>query len=532
MTSSDVRRENGIKNALRAVEEGASVRVASRDWEVPRTTLRRRIQGAQSSREAKESKQRLSRRQEDLVQWILSEEKAGRPPTRREIVAFAQYIVGLGNNDTTLGHNWVYRFLSRNPDVKMKLSRGIAAVRTLNSTEERFRDFYERLDREIKTKAVGSSRIYNMDETGLAEGETRAGKVLGSSLTSRSTRTKGSPGEWVSIVECVSAVGRRIDLLVIFTGQQFQGQWFPDSFPDWAYGCSSTGWSNGDLAARWLKTVFLPQTAPEIASLWRILVIDGSTCHTTLDFMYTAWKHRVQLLFLPSHSSHITQPLDTGVFSPLKEYYRQQLAGFVDFDYTAPYQKQRFLREYKVAAEKAFTKENIRAGFRASGIYPTNLERPLSEAIKPTANQVPPRTPEREIEETDTAWWTPRDSREIRAQEKLVQGRLSSVNRGVRSLAAKAGRALDHKNTSLAALRAENKYLKAKLAAQRPRGRKTVKMDPNDVFASVENIVKAKDAAKKSAQRIEQRQNADTITVATEDAQKDAGEILRQMQLD
>lgn len=248
--------------------------------------------------------------------------------------------------------------------------------------------------------------------------------------------------------------------------------------------------------------------------------------------MYTAWKHRVQLLFLPAHSSHITQPLDVGVFGPLKEYYRQQLAGLVDFVITSPLQKQRFIQAYKTAAESAFTTDNIKSGFRAAGIYPTNVERPLVSVIRPAANQARPVTPEGQETRPGSEWWTPRDSKEIDLQADLVRQEFQGVDRSVRRLAAKAGRALDHKNALVATLAAENKHLKAQLAAREPKGRKPVKKDPNEAFASMEEIKTARDAADRAGERLEARDAVKIESPEIPDAQRDARDVLFDMDID
>ena len=525
MDSPIERREISIQNAVEDVREGAAIAVASRDHHLPRTTLRDRIHGAQDIHAAKENTQRLSPRQEEqLVKWILNEEAAGRPPTRRELMAFAGVIAALGSDDRPIGHNWVTRFLQRHPDIKMKISRGIEAMRSLSSTEDRFRDFWERLDYQIKSKGVGPSRIYNMDETGVAEGETRAGKVIGSSLTKHATRTKGSAGEWVSILECVNASGSRIKPVVVFTGANLQGQWFPAHFPDWAYDCSKSGWSNAKIALKWLEEVFLPQTKPEIGSLWRILILDGSASHTDEKFMYSAWKNNVFLLYLPAHSSHtshITQPLDVGVFGPLKDQYRQQLAGLVDFTITAPRQKQRFLRAYKTASEVAFSSNNIRAGFRASGIYPTNVDRALGTIVKPRDPEQVPQTPKRPCIEKWKEWWTPRDSKEVKGQVDFLKRDLDGIDRGFRTVATKAGHAIDQRNSLIASLKTENDYLKEKLASAKPSGRKAVKKDPNDTFATMPAVHKARVEAMQVAQRYEERHGVNARDDAEEITQRE-----------
>ncbi|KJZ70490.1 hypothetical protein HIM_10119 [Hirsutella minnesotensis 3608] len=152
--------------------------------------------------------------------------------------------------------------------------------------------------------------------------------------------------------------------------------------------------------------------------------------------MYTASKARTYLIFLPPHSSHITQPLNVGVFSPLKEYYHQQLASFVNFQATAPHQKQRFIRAYKEASKKAFSQSNVRAGFRAAGTIPTNVDRPLASIIKPAehreVNELP-TTPKKPRIDGNKDWRTPRDSKEVRDQAFAARTQLAGVDREVRT---------------------------------------------------------------------------------------------------
>ncbi len=129
------------------------------------------------------------------------------------------------------------------------------------------------------------------------------------------------------------------------------------------------------MALEWLQQVYLPETQPENPQQWRLLILDRHATHTSVEFMYTAWKNRVQILYLLTHTSHITQPLNVGIFSPLKNYFHQEIRSFASFSATAPIQKQRFLRCYYTASLKAFDPRNIRAAFRGARIWPINIER-------------------------------------------------------------------------------------------------------------------------------------------------------------
>ncbi|KAJ3549548.1 hypothetical protein NM208_g454 [Fusarium decemcellulare] len=65
----------------------------------------------------------------------------------------------------------------------MKLRKDIESCRRRAATKEDFERYYKGLDGLIKQLSAGTSRIYNVDETRLQEGETAAHKVAGTSLT-------------------------------------------------------------------------------------------------------------------------------------------------------------------------------------------------------------------------------------------------------------------------------------------------------------------------------------------------------------
>jgi hypothetical protein len=81
---------------------------------------------------------------------------------------------------------------------------------------------------------------------------------------------------------------------------------------------------------------------------------------------------------MPSHASHLLQPLDIGCFSPLKTAYSKQIEHLVKncIHYIT---KVEFLLAFKTAFDKAFTLSNIQGAFRGSGIFPFNPEAVLSQ---------------------------------------------------------------------------------------------------------------------------------------------------------
>ena len=69
------------------------------------------------------------------------------------------------------------------------------------------------------------------------------------------------------------------------------------------------------LGLRWVMDVFEPNTATPNQ---RLLIVDGHSSHVSPKFIAFCITHCIDLMILPAHSSHITQPLNVSVFGPLK----------------------------------------------------------------------------------------------------------------------------------------------------------------------------------------------------------------------
>lgn len=115
--------EGQIAEAIAAIENGTSLRQASKTWSIPRTTLYNRISGRLPRTIAHQSRQRLSIREEDeLVNWFLAQANLGLPPSHQELRTFAERVLGAKGDSAQLGKRWVASFLKRNPKLKTQIS--------------------------------------------------------------------------------------------------------------------------------------------------------------------------------------------------------------------------------------------------------------------------------------------------------------------------------------------------------------------------------------------------------------------------
>lgn len=496
-------REVLIAAALAEIQEGERIKPTAEKYGVPRSTLQGRLRGRLPHSEARQRDQRLSPEQENfLAQWCLHEEASGRAPTRQRVSSMGNSILAEGGQDRALGKRWIDRFLKRNPQIKSKPSDQLERERARGSTRPAFEQFFDLLERLVAEKKIEPRNIANMDEHGVQEGESKAGKVIGDSIASRAYVTSSDATTWVSIIECGTAEGRRLTPCVVFTGASLQGQWFSQNFekekelPGWKYDYSTTGWSNATIALKWLKEIYLPETLPENRGEWRLLVLDEHSSHTTDEFLRLAYLHKVQLLFLPPHTSHKTQPLDRSVFAAVKQYFREGAALLADFSGSAPVNKQRFLRNYRDASARGVRSANLRSGFRQTGIWPINRNQILQDPEAVIEPEARPSTPPRDPEPPELAVWvTPRRAQDLQQYEEAIQSTFSRSQRDVRCLFTKLKRSLNYYSTEMAQLRNELARKDEELQAFKPRTRKRVKIGGNERFASLAEITEAKNGS-------------------------------------
>lgn len=329
-----------------------------------------------------------------------------------------------------------------------------------------------------------------MDETGIALGVCTNTRVL--AKASKKKAYIGSPEnrEWVSIIECISAVGQPLQCLVIFKGKSLQSTWFSaHSVPNWLYTTSQSGWTSNTIGVEWLRRIFIPQTTKPTARP-RLLLVDGHGSHISIDFLWLCKENQIQLLFLPAHSSHILQPLDLTPFSVIKSGYRRQIAELASLDDAAPVKKERFVRCYHLARDEGLTERNIRSGWRATGLCPLNVDLVLGSSQVQGRPATPPLQSQ-PLLPVNPIYRTPQRPQDLYYAQQQLQ-KSETLSRSARVILQKAGKALSSANTRAAGLEAENQRLKHQLEALKPTGpRKKVRIDPQERFANIENIMAA-----------------------------------------
>lgn len=91
--------------------------------------------------------------------------------------------------------------------------------------------------------------------------------------------------------------------------------------------CHPTGWSTGEISVMFLDH-FVKHVKPTKDNTV-LLIIDNHETHVTIDVINKARDNGIVILTVPPHTSHKLQPLDRGVFGPLKAYYNEACTNWL-----------------------------------------------------------------------------------------------------------------------------------------------------------------------------------------------------------
>jgi hypothetical protein len=85
----------------------------------------------------------------------------------------------------------------------------------------------------------------------------------------------------------------------------------------------SQAWMTSYLFSAWISHFIASVCRIDDISLGarHLLVLDGHNSHITLNILHEVRSAGLDLVTLPSHTSHALQPLGVSIFKPFKQYF-------------------------------------------------------------------------------------------------------------------------------------------------------------------------------------------------------------------
>ena len=120
---------------------------------------------------------------------------------------------------------------------------------------------------------------------------------------------------YITSIECIGSIGKTVPPMLLVSGVNILHKWchHNDLDGDIMIGITETGYVNDNTAFEWLQH-FINHIQNKRCDAWLLVIIDGYGSHITLPFYNLANKNKIVLFRLRPHSTHLTQPLNIGVF--------------------------------------------------------------------------------------------------------------------------------------------------------------------------------------------------------------------------
>lgn len=377
--------EDDMKHAVAAVlENKMSERAASKRFNVPRSTLQRKIK-ALSDNKHTDMKPQLGyfkatfndEYEAQLVEHMKDLDSRLMPLSKSEFLKLAYDLaenLGLKHRfnveKKVAGKDFYVSFMNRHPELSYRKPQSTSLMRCVGFNKPQVERFFNQLETMIVKYKFRPSRIFNGDETGVScvhenekvitmKGKRQVGKM-----------TSGERGHNITLMFCMSAAGQFIPPLFVFPRIRMNDRLMIGAPTESISFPTPNGWMTKDSFLKWLQH-FVSFTKPSKEDPV-LLIIDGHGSHKDLDVILYARENYVHMLSFPPHTTHKLQPLDRTFMKPFKNCYNAACSLWMRANPGLRINDYDIAKLVADAYKQVCRLDIAENGFKCTGIYPIN----------------------------------------------------------------------------------------------------------------------------------------------------------------
>lgn len=140
------------------------------------------------------------------------------------------------------------------------------------------------------------------------QGVIRKLRVMVSAGQRKEYMTQCGNRECVSLIECISITGQVLRSWVILKAVL---EWKAglEDFPEAHISTSEKGWTENEIYLQWIERCFWKETSATQKGEYGMLCVDGHASHISTIALASCVAHKIIVLCLPPHTTHLLQPL-------------------------------------------------------------------------------------------------------------------------------------------------------------------------------------------------------------------------------
>jgi len=314
--------------------------------------------------------------EELLVEWMQREYNRNAPVTAEEAKVQTRIILKARTGEEYTGslRYWYESFHARHPELTVRVAEVMSSSRlNAEAKEKNIAHFFTLLKAFSHLKP---EQIYAADETGLDGDGSRVQHVIVPTNTSRVYRKGSSYREHTSITHTGNGKGESLPSMFMFKGKKqidsVLVQQMEEYAPKSLYGIQENGYFTGVNTCDMLRHLDKHSLSPRPL----LLIMDGATGHLDTEAAELAKTLNIDILLLPSHTTHILQVADVSIFHAFKAAWRAECAKRRLEKRRTCVRGETGISKTDIiplavnAWDRAVTPSNVIAGFRRTGIYP------------------------------------------------------------------------------------------------------------------------------------------------------------------
>nr|XP_004208167.3 uncharacterized protein LOC101240224 [Hydra vulgaris] len=385
--------EEDIRKAIEEVKSGErTASEASKLYNIPRTTLRDKISGKAPVVKKMGLQTYLTEAEENvLVNFIVSAQKRAHPVTKETIMSLVTSLLSderllmevnrdrpfqFGRSGTQQpGNKWYKLFLSRHPNIVARMTESLSANRRNVSQaviQQWFADIRSYLsEHDLLEILQEPQRNYNIDESGF-QFLPKVSKVLaamGSKNVPYATSSKEK--ERITVLANVGADGSLPPPLIIYPNLRIPMNVY-EAIPSslFAIGKSESGYINHQVLYEYLTNAFDQWLTQH--NIQRPVIVWSDKHESRLQFhlVKTLADLQIMLILIPPNCTHFMQPLDVGLFGPMKNEWAKCVNRFRAANPNEYVTKECFAGMFLPVYTRVMSREKIVKSFKKCGIQP------------------------------------------------------------------------------------------------------------------------------------------------------------------
>jgi hypothetical protein len=227
----------------------------------------------------------------------------------------------------------------------------------------------------MDTHKIKSRNIWNCDETMLDGGKSKK-KTMCEKFGQPTIALEQKIGEHITLLLFVSAEGDWLKPLAIFPLKTLP-EFAQSVYDDFNISGQENGWIDGPIFRNYIQNFFVEEIIKRRnlngeENEPALLVMDHHSSRDALDAKLLWEEHKILLLLIPAHSSHIVQPLDLSTNGEFKQKLRERFKVIPDED--ASTRRNRLMQVSARVLSRVNNKDTIKTGWERTGLWPYNPE--------------------------------------------------------------------------------------------------------------------------------------------------------------